>query len=120
MASTKAQGSVSVLEGIGNTPLIRIQNLARHLHDVEIYGKAEYFNPGGSVKDRPALNMVLEGERSGQLTPDKILVDSTSGNTGISYAMIGAAKGIASSSFCRRMHRRSESAFSRPTEPRLS
>ena len=84
---------MSVLEGIGNTPLIRIQNLARHLHDVEIYGKAEYFNPGGSVKDRPALNMVLEGERRGQLTPDKILVDSTSGNTGIAYAMIGAAKG---------------------------
>ena len=82
-----------MLERIGNTPLLRVQNLARHLPDVEIFGKAEHFNPGGSVKDRPALNMVLEGERSGRLTRDKVLVDSTSGNTGIAYAMIGAAKG---------------------------
>ncbi len=93
MTSTKVQGSVSVLERIGNTPLLRIPNLARHLPDVEIYAKAEYFNPGGSVKDRPALRMVIEGERAGRLTSDKILVDSTSGNTGIAYAMIGAAKG---------------------------
>jgi cysteine synthase B len=61
---------------------------------VELYAKAEYFNPGGSVKDRPALNMILEGEASGKLAPGKILLDATSGNTGIAYAMIGAIKGI--------------------------
>ena len=93
MTSTKARERVSVLDRIGNTPLFRIQNLARHLPGVEIYAKAEYFNPGGSVKDRPAMRMITDGERSGRLTPDKILVDSTSGNTGIAYAMIGAVKG---------------------------
>ena len=59
---------------------------------IEIYGKAEFFNPGGSVKDRPALNMILDGERSGKLTRDKTLIDATSGNTGIAYAMICAAR----------------------------
>src|SRR3954451_8180956 len=78
---------------IGNTPLLLLDSLTRGLNGVEILGKAEYFNPGGSVKDRPALNMILEGEKSGALTPDKILIDSTSGNTGIAYAMIGAARG---------------------------
>ncbi|HVW86615.1 MAG TPA: cysteine synthase family protein [Bryobacteraceae bacterium] len=78
---------------IGNTPLLRLNKIAAELPGIEIYAKAEYFNPGGSVKDRPALNMILEGERSGQLTRDKILIDSTSGNTGIAYAMIGAARG---------------------------
>ena len=67
--------------------------MAEEYPGVEIYGKAEFFNPGGSVKDRPALNMIVEGERNGSLTPDKILIDSTSGNTGIAYAMIGAARG---------------------------
>ncbi len=78
---------------IGKTPLLRLEKVARAFPGIEIYGKAEYFNPGGSVKDRAALNMILEGERSGKLTPDKILIDSTSGNTGIAYAMIGAARG---------------------------
>ena len=82
-----------VVGNIGNTPLIRLEKIARELPGVEIYGKAEYFNPGGSVKDRPGLNMILEGERSGRLTPDKTLIDATSGNTGIAYAMIGAARG---------------------------
>ena len=90
---SKAAGSHTVLDRIGNTPLIRIQRLAAGLPDVEIYAKAEYFNPGGSVKDRPALNMIQDGERSGKLTPDKVLIDSTSGNTGIAYAMIAAARG---------------------------
>jgi cysteine synthase B len=63
------------------------------LPGIEIYGKAEYANPGGSVKDRPALNMILDGERTGRLTPDRIILDATSGNTGIAYAMIGAALG---------------------------
>lgn len=73
--------------------MIRLEKIAGHLPGIEIYAKAEYFNPGGSVKDRPALNMILEGERSGQLDPDRIILDSTSGNTGIAYAMIGAARG---------------------------
>jgi S-sulfo-L-cysteine synthase (O-acetyl-L-serine-dependent) len=82
----------SLLDLIGNTPLIKLANLVENPR-VEIYGKAEWANPGGSVKDRPALNMILEGERSGALTRDKIIIDSTSGNTGIAYAMIAAARG---------------------------
>ncbi|MBM3811651.1 MAG: cysteine synthase family protein [Acidimicrobiia bacterium] len=83
----------SVLAQIGNTPLLRFAKLTHDLPGIEIYGKAEYFNPGGSVKDRPALNMILDGEQSGKLTPGKIILDSTSGNTGIAYAMVGAARG---------------------------
>ena len=92
-AQSKSAGAQTVVDRIGNTPLFRIQRLSADLPNVEIYAKAEYFNPGGSVKDRPALSMILDGERSGKLTPDKVLIDSTSGNTGIAYAMIGAAKG---------------------------
>jgi S-sulfo-L-cysteine synthase (O-acetyl-L-serine-dependent) len=86
-------GATNLLQLIGNTPLIRMERIARDLPGIEIYGKAEYCNPGGSVKDRAALNMILEGERSGKLTRDKIILDSTSGNTGIAYAMIAAYKG---------------------------
>ncbi len=85
--------STSVLERIGNTPLLRIERLAPASRDVEVYAKAEWFNPGGSVKDRAAYSMILEGERSGKLKPGKIILDATSGNTGIAYALIGAAKG---------------------------
>src|ERR1700710_614977 len=85
--------SHDLIAQIGNTPLLRLNKIGRDLAGIEIYGKAEYFNPGGSIKDRPALNMILEGEKAGLLTPDKILIDSTSGNTGIAYAMIGAARG---------------------------
>ncbi|HZS56822.1 MAG TPA: cysteine synthase family protein [Bryobacteraceae bacterium] len=80
-----------LLSHVGNTPLLEIR-LARR-DNVSVYGKAEFLNPGGSVKDRPALNMILEGEKSGQLNKDKTLIDSTSGNTGIAYAMVCAAKG---------------------------
>lgn len=83
----------SLLGQIGNTPLLRVEKLAAGLSGIEIYGKAEFQNPGGSVKDRPALNMILEGERQGLLTSGKVLIDSTSGNTGIAYAMICAARG---------------------------
>jgi cysteine synthase B len=76
---------------VGNTPLIKMRNLT--VAGVEIYAKAEWLNPGGSVKDRPALNIILEGERSGRLTPDKIILDATSGNTGIAYAWLGAGRG---------------------------
>ena len=82
-----------ILKKIGNTPLIRIKNLCKDLKDVEIYAKAEWRNAGGSVKARPALRMIEDGEKSGQLTKDKIILDSTSGNTGIAYALIGKIKG---------------------------
>src|SRR6204780_2475218 len=83
----------SLLDQIGHTPLIRLRKLDAEFPGVEIHAKAEFFNPGGSVKDRAGLNMILDGERSGRLTHDKILLDATSGNTGIAYAMIGALKG---------------------------
>ena len=82
-----------LLATIGNTPLLRLEKIPREFPGIEIYAKAEYFNPGGSVKDRAALNMVLDGERSGKLNHNRILLDSTSGNTGIAYAMIGANLG---------------------------
>jgi S-sulfo-L-cysteine synthase (O-acetyl-L-serine-dependent) len=82
----------SLLDLIGNTPLLQLQNI--HLNSrVAVFAKAEWANPGGSVKDRAALNMILAGERSGALTPEKTIIDATSGNTGIAYAMIGAARG---------------------------
>ena len=84
----------TVLDLIGNTPLIRLRKFEAGLNGVELYGKAEWFNPGGSVKDRPAANMVREGLRSGALRPGKTLLDATSGNTGIAYAMIGASQGF--------------------------
>jgi len=83
----------TILDLIGNTPLIRLTKVTSGIEPVEIYGKAEYFNAGGSVKDRPALNMILDGERSGKLTQNKIVLDATSGNTGIAYAWICAARG---------------------------
>lgn len=83
-----------VLDLVGNTPLLHLANLNREVPNVELYAKAEWFNPGGSVKDRPALNMVLSAEREGLLGPGKTLLDATSGNTGIAYAMIGAARGF--------------------------
>ena len=85
--------AIRIIDAIGNTPLIELSKISAEVAPVRILGKAEWFNPGGSVKDRPALNMILEGERSGALTHDKIIMDSTSGNTGIAYAMIGAALG---------------------------
>src|SRR5690349_13304803 len=90
LARTEAE---PLLDTIGNTPLIRLGKIPLEFPGVEIYGKAEYFNPGGSVKDRAARNMVLEGERSGRLNHDRTILDSTSGNTGIAYAMIGANRG---------------------------
>jgi cysteine synthase B len=84
-----------VIGNIGNTPLLRLAKVAADFPGIEIYGKAEFFNPGGSVKDRPGLNMILDGERTGKLTREKTLIDATSGNTGIAYAMIGAALGYA-------------------------
>ena len=89
----------SILDKIGNTPLVRIREIGKDLPGVrsgkvKIYAKIEYFNPGGSIKDRPAYRMIREGLKSGKLTPKKIIMDSTSGNTGVAYAMIGAALGL--------------------------
>jgi cysteine synthase B len=90
LARTEAE---PLLATVGNTPLLRLEKIPLEYPGVEIYAKAEYFNPGGSVKDRAALNMVLDGERSGKLNHSRTILDSTSGNTGIAYAMIGANRG---------------------------
>lgn len=89
----RISGAHSLLEQIGRTPLLELRKISADLPGVRIFGKAEFFNPGGSVKDRPALNMILDGERTGRLSPGRIILDATSGNTGIAYAMIGAARG---------------------------
>jgi len=78
---------------VGNTPLLRVRLFDRDFPRVEVYAKAEWFNPGGSVKDRAALAMIEDGEKRGALTHDKTIIDSTSGNTGIAYALIASAKG---------------------------
>jgi cysteine synthase B len=90
---TAVEVADSLLERIGWTPLLRLDRITREFPDVEILAKAEWFNPGGSVKDRAALAMIEDGERSGRLVPGKTILDATSGNTGIAYAMIGAMKG---------------------------
>src|ERR1700689_4764030 len=91
--STKPLGS-ALLERIGNTPLVRLERLTAHLPGVQILGKAEWANPGGSVKDRAASAIVADAEAKGQLGGGRHLLDATSGNTGIAYAMLGAAKGF--------------------------
>ena len=82
-----------IIGQIGHTPLLELKRIGADVAPVKILAKAEWFNPGGSVKDRAALNMILDGERSGQLTADKTILDATSGNTGIAYALIGAVLG---------------------------
>ena len=82
-----------VTDLVGNTPLLELASVSAEVSDVRILGKAEWYNPGGSVKDRPALWMIRDGESSGALTPAKTILDATSGNTGIAYAWIGAALG---------------------------
>jgi len=83
----------SLLSSIGNTPLMQICRMTSHLKRVQVLAKAEWLNPGGSVKDRAGLKIIEDGERSGQLTREKTILDSTSGNTGIAYAMVGTIKG---------------------------
>src|SRR5258707_14293491 len=86
-------GASSVLDLIGRTPLVRLPHFEREVPGVELYAKAEWQNPGGSVKDRAAARMIADGEASGKLRHDLTIVDATSGNTGIAYAMVGAARG---------------------------
>jgi cysteine synthase B len=93
---TPAPGAsgVDLLSSIGRTPLLCLRRVTGNLPaGVEVYAKAEHLNPGGSVKDRAARAMILAGERAGLLTRGKIILDATSGNTGIAYAMFGAARG---------------------------
>jgi S-sulfo-L-cysteine synthase (O-acetyl-L-serine-dependent) len=82
-----------LLEYVGNTPLLKIERVTAEFPNIDFYAKAEWFNPGGSVKDRAAYSMICEGEHTGQLRPGKIIIDATSGNTGIAYGMVGAALG---------------------------
>ncbi len=91
----QAERAGDLSHAVGETPLVRLRRVTRGLvpEEVSVFAKAEHLNPGGSVKDRAALAMILAGERSGELHPGKIILDATSGNTGIAYAMIGAARG---------------------------
>ena len=92
--STLPSLGTPLLERIGNTPLIRLERIAAHLPGIQILGKAEWTNPGGSVKDRAASHIVADAQQRGLLKPGKHLLDATSGNTGIAYAMLGSAMGF--------------------------
>jgi cysteine synthase B len=91
LITAPTQLGTSLLYRIGNTPLLRLDNLTAHLPNIQLLGKAEWANPGGSVKDRAAATIVLAAQREGKLTPGKSLLDATSGNPGIAYAMLGSA-----------------------------
>src|SRR4051794_40524895 len=92
-SSSLGRTASSVVDLIGRTPLVRLPRFERETPGVELYAKAEWQNPGGSVKDRAASRMIVDGESSGRLKPGLTIVDATSGNTGIAYAMVGAARG---------------------------
>src|SRR6202167_6382053 len=92
-SGVEARFGQELLERIGNTPLLRLGRIGAEFPNAGFYAKAEWFNPGGSVKDRAAYSMIREGERTGALRAGKVILDATSGNTGIAYAMIGAALG---------------------------
>src|SRR6267143_708347 len=83
----------SILDRIGNTPLIRVRLLEKEFRHITFYAKAEWLNPAGSVNHPAALRMIEEAAPTGELTVDTLILDSTSGNTGIAYALLGAAKG---------------------------
>jgi cysteine synthase B len=93
LSTTAARLGEHLLHRIGNTPLLRLERIGAEFPNVQFLAKAEWFNPGGSVKDRAGYAMIRAGERSGELRPGKIILDATSGNTGIAYAMVGAALG---------------------------
>src|SRR5215217_2284111 len=92
-STVPGRAAMSVLDLIGRTPLVRLPRFERETPGVELWAKAEWQNPGGSVKDRAASRMILEGEQSGALEPGRVILDATSGNTGIAYAMVGASRG---------------------------
>ena len=93
-ALVRSRRMASVIEAVGDTPLLRLRNVAREAPSVEVYAKLELANPGGSVKDRPALRMMQSALADGRLEGDKVLIDSTSGNTGVAYSLFGAALGV--------------------------
>jgi cysteine synthase B len=90
----RARRIESVIDAVGNTPLVRLKKVTSGVPDVEVWAKLEFANPGGSVKDRPALRMIQDAMADGRFTADKILIDSTSGNTGVAYSLFGAALGV--------------------------
>jgi cysteine synthase B len=94
LSVSRARRIESVLDAVGDTPLLRLHRVARHVPDVEVWAKLEFANPGGSVKDRAALRMIRDALADGRMTKDKILIDSTSGNTGVAYSLFGAALGL--------------------------
>ncbi len=94
MSLRRSRRLESVVDAVGNTPLVRLRKVARHVPDVQVWAKLEFANPGGSVKDRPALRMMTDAMADGRLTSGKILIDSTSGNTGVAYSLFGAALGV--------------------------
>jgi len=94
LSVSRARRIESVLDAVGDTPLLRLHRVARHVPDVEAWAKLEFANPGGSVKDRAALRMIRDALADGRMTKDKILIDSTSGNTGVAYSLFGAALGL--------------------------
>ena len=93
MSMSRSRRIESIVDAVGNTPLLRLHNIGRETPDVKLYVKLEYCNPGGSVKDRPALQMMRDAIADGRLTRDKVLIDATSGNTGVAYSLFGAAMG---------------------------
>ncbi len=94
MKASRARRIESVIDAVGNTPMVRLRKVAADLPDVEVWLKLEFANPGGSVKDRPALRMIQDAVADGRLTRHKTLIDATSGNTGVAYSLFGAALGI--------------------------
>jgi cysteine synthase B len=94
VTARRARRLESVIDAVGDTPLVRLRRVASHTPDVEVWAKLEFANPGGSVKDRPALRMILDAMADGRLTRGKTLIDSTSGNTGVAYSLYGAALGV--------------------------
>ena len=94
MSASRAIRAESIVEAVGRTPLLRLRKVTAACPDVPVYAKLEFCNPGGSVKDRAALRMMQAALESGELTRDKILIDSTSGNTGVAYSLFGAALGV--------------------------
>ncbi len=94
MILLRAKRIESVLQAVGNTPLVRLRCLTKNAPDIKVYAKLEFANPGGSVKDRAASRMMTDALADGRLTRDKILIDSTSGNTGVAYSLFGAALGV--------------------------
>jgi cysteine synthase B len=92
--ASESRRAPTIAQLVGGTPLVQVRRIASPADGVRIFAKLEYFNPGGSVKDRPALQMVLDALADGRLTPGKTLIDSTSGNTGVAYSWIGAAMGF--------------------------